>query len=108
MNQEKRINVFNKESGMLMRTTVSTALGFADQGFTHTSKSKLKSFLNKQRKLSNNTITLKNLGIDIEKPTPKEKYFKMPSGKIHISINTRKDGNNIIRTYFPRHLVVRF
>jgi len=103
MNQEKRINVFNKETGMLMRTTVSTAESFKDQGFTHTSKSKLKSFLNRQRRLSNNTVTLRKAGVDINAPVKNKKvtYYQMPGGNIHVAL---KYDNR----YFPQHYVVRF
>lgn len=91
MQLEKRINIFNKETGMLMRTTVSVAKMLEAKGYKPTSKSKLKCFLNRERKMHKNGTILEKLGIDINKPDSKNRYFKMPSGKIHVIIKGRQN-----------------
>lgn len=96
MQQEKRINVFNKETGLLMRVTVSKAKSLESEGYKPTSKGKLRCFLNRERKMAKNEKTLERLGIDINKPDNKNRYFKMPSGKIHV---IGDKGQNILVKY---------
>lgn len=89
MNQEKRITIFNKETGMLVRTTVSKSLELKEEGYTTTTKSKLHSFLNKNIKLQRNLKTLENNGIEINPSSGKHRYIKMPSGNICIVLSKR-------------------
>lgn len=61
--QEKRVNVISK-SGVIMRVGGSKAVHMVNSGeFKFTNKGKLRSFLNKERKLHNNMRTIKGLGI---------------------------------------------
>lgn len=104
MQAQKRINVFSKETGMIMRVTLAKAKELEKDGYRPSSKSKLKSFLNKQRKLNNNAVTFKRLGVDINVHNPEYKYFKMPSGNVHIVTPIK------IKGYFTgrKNLIVQF
>lgn len=105
----KRINIISKrvedetgkviqEEGILMRTTRSYAARLIAQGtHTYTSKSKLKSFLNKEGKLHRNERTLHRLGIDLTKLGKKGKdvsrteqksfiYNDQYTGKVYLAL----------------------
>lgn len=62
-NPNKRVCVINKE-GMLLRVTRSLAAKMiaGSEGWTYTSKSKLKSFLNKEAKLHRNKRAIQTFG----------------------------------------------
>lgn len=106
MQQQKRINVFNKDTGMLMRVTHNRALTLMNEGYAPTSKGRLKCFLNRQRKLQKNEKTLKRLGINIDIPSKDHNYYKLPSGKIHIRVPQKSMTSMMITGY--RHLITRF
>lgn len=90
-NPNKRVNVISVEikntdgtilqqAGMLMRTTRSYAAKLLANGtHTVTSKGKLKSYLNRSKKLHNNATFVKRFDLDDKKAG--HKMFKDPYGK---------------------------
>lgn len=106
LQQTKRKCMFNKETGMLVRTTGEKAIDLQNKGYRHTSKGKLKRFLNQQGKLNRNIKTLQKFDLAmsvkdadgnvqslLDEKTGFNKsgngIFIMPSGKIVALIKQR-------------------
>ena len=119
-----RVNIISKEiksddgkviqeAGMLMRTTRSYAEKCIAAGtHTYTTKSKLKSFLNKQGQLTRTFNILNANSIDVSN-APKKALFRMPSGNIHIVLGKYRDKNSVFRwktniTNCEEHRVIHY
>ena len=100
----KRINVFNKESGIVMRVTVQKAVELSGEGYKPTTKNKLHSFLNRERKLQKNMKTLDllevNPHVSSSRANPHKGLYKMPSGKVHIVVPSGKG--------MRKHLIISY
>ena len=105
-NPLKRINIINKETGGLMRTTRAQAVELVNAGTHHTtSKNKLKSFLNKLKKSYANEYYFKSHKIDLNNKS-QANLLRRDDGRIYAEV---KEHMSPDKKYAGMHLrIVRF